>query len=720
VGLVQTSSTPLASTGAAPASSVGPARSDSSHQDRRADPISRSSSSQSSYASVSGEADNVANILGHAARLPSLDPASFPTVYNASAATFPDSQITIAPLLAQLIAMVNDLGASVTFLTSQVESLTSVQAERSATPSPPATSNLEASLKGLSSRVTALSLHRATQVAPPLPQAPPSHAPAVQAKPAQQKKKLATSLTSRTVAAPDFPFLFEGKWYGNPDTYAKGHPDSPQAAILFASRHPQSEEAKLYSEHYPATSLFHTGPPPGFTVSDPPQPQEQTWAHVTTKGDKGKKNATAAQVAASSKSSVPKRPPPLPAAQRHFFAPRTSPTLLNNSFIITATLPDIMAAVLKEANCSIPLSLTASVNRNGAVTLTANPYTLSSAYLPIFDAMTKKLNQGFPVGDNPLQVFREAPTSVELLIHNLPLSILPPESTDLFPSLLESISNAIDVPIFGARFLQSDPVKSAENRTTSAVVAVDPLHVSQFGESIRLFSRAGTVAPAYSASKSTQCRKCGLFGHSAPLCKEEEQACPICTLLHHRSANRCANQSCPIGGFEKSVVGCCNASPPLCINCGGQHASFDGTCPIRREFLSALRPSRDQDIPDAPDVGLPQNTPQGPTVHPTVPATPTRHGPRFPSARESTQLETVKMVCSASAHSSLVAPLPRRNLFGAGSTLFRATTGADWSEPAPTASTWTFNVEKPSPNTQSFTIPIIPLSWLFKSFHCSA
>ena len=202
----------------------------------------------------------------------------------------------MAPLLAQLIAIVNDLGASVTFLTSQVESLTSAQAERSGTPSPPlrqsaqapphlrsgralrhpltsaqaersgtpsppATSNLEASLKDLSSRVAALSLHRATQVAPPPPQGPPPPAPAVQAKPAQQKEKLATRLTSCKVAAPDFTFLFEGKWYGNPDTYAKRPPDSPQAAILFASRHPQSEEAKLYTERYPATSLFHTGPP---------------------------------------------------------------------------------------------------------------------------------------------------------------------------------------------------------------------------------------------------------------------------------------------------------------------------------------------------------------------------------------------------------------------------------------------------------------------------
>jgi len=217
-GLALMSSTPLASTGAGPASAVGPARSTSSRQDRRADPNSRSTSSQSSHASLSGEADNVANILGHAARLARLDPASFPTVYNASTASFPDSHLAIAPLLAQLVAMVNDLGASVTFLTSQVENLSSAQAGRSATPSPPATSGLEASLKDLSSRVAALSSHRATQVAPLPPQAPPPPAPAVQSKPAQQKKKLSTRLSSRTVTAPDFPVLFEGKWYCNLDT----------------------------------------------------------------------------------------------------------------------------------------------------------------------------------------------------------------------------------------------------------------------------------------------------------------------------------------------------------------------------------------------------------------------------------------------------------------------------------------------------------------------
>ena len=106
----------------------------------------------------------------------------------------------------------------------------------------------------------------------------------------------------------------EGKWYGNPDSYSRRFPDSPQAAILFSSRHPQSEEAKIYSDRSPATTLFLNGPPPGFTVSTPSPQPENTWVQVTKKGAKGKKAATAAQVAASSKSSIPTMPPLLPTA----------------------------------------------------------------------------------------------------------------------------------------------------------------------------------------------------------------------------------------------------------------------------------------------------------------------------------------------------------------------------------------------------------------------
>ena len=99
---------------------------------------------------------------------------------------------------------------------------------------------------------------------------------------------------------------------------------------------------------------------------------------------------------------------------------------------------------------------------------------------PIFDAMNRKHNQSFPVRDNPFQVIREAPRRVVLFIHNLPFSILPEEPTDIFSSLLESISNAIDIPIFGARFLQPDPANRALKHTTSLVLALDELHFPRF------------------------------------------------------------------------------------------------------------------------------------------------------------------------------------------------------------------------------------------------
>jgi len=143
------------------------------------------------------------------------------------------------------------------------------------------------------------------------------------------------------------------------------------------------------------------------------------------------------------------------------------------------------------------------------------------------------------------------------------------------------------------------------------------------------------------------------------------------------STQTCANQSYPKGGFEKSVVGCCNAFPPLCIHYGGQHASFHRTGPVRCEILASLCLPWDQDIPNAPDVGPPQTTPQCPTAAPTVLANPARHGPCFPPSSESTQPENIKLVRSRSAQPNLTALLPCRNLLGAGSTLFWASTSAN-------------------------------------------
>jgi len=187
-----------------------------------------------------------------------------------------------------------------------------------------------------------------------------------------------------------------------------------------------------------------------------------------------------------------------------------------------------------------------------------------------FDAMTKKLNQSFPFGDNPFKAFREAPTSVELLIHNLPISLLPHEPTDLFTSLIESISEAIKVPIFGARFLQSDLAKRAEKRTTSVVVAVDSLHGSRFGESIRALSHARRQSPPPTLPPNPRsAESAGVLVTLLPYPMKRDKPAESALSAITGPPSDLLTKAVRKGGFEKSVVGCYNASPPLCMHCGG-------------------------------------------------------------------------------------------------------------------------------------------------------
>src|SRR5205807_9232929 len=124
---------------------------------------------------------------------------------------------------------------------------------------------------------------------------------------------------------------------------------------------------------------------------------------------KGRANdlTSAAQVAASSIAGPPaKAPAPLPAAMRRFFAPRTEPLPHDNALDIAATAPNMMAALLREAACPHPVSFSAAVNVRGALTLTTNNVHIpATAYAPYYEAMAHKLNQSFPIGDNPFRPF---------------------------------------------------------------------------------------------------------------------------------------------------------------------------------------------------------------------------------------------------------------------------------------------------------------------------
>ena len=144
--------------------------------------------------------------------------------------------------------------------------------------------------------------------------------------------------------------------------------------------------------------------------------------NLAARKNKGKKrssdNTSVTKVAeAVKKASSPKATTPLASAARRFFAPCSSPGPHPDAADIKAHLPDWAPAVLREANCSLPRSLKAIINDRGSVTLIVVDTSVPPAsYAPYFEAITTKLNQSFPVGENPSLPLRLAPTSVQLAI----------------------------------------------------------------------------------------------------------------------------------------------------------------------------------------------------------------------------------------------------------------------------------------------------------------
>ena len=176
---------------------------------------------------------------------------------------------------------------------------------------------------------------------------------------------------------------------------------------------------------------------------------------------------------------VKKGPPSLPGAQRHFFAPRQSPSPHPDALTIAATFPDIAARVLRESNWLLPLGFSATGNPRGSVSLTVtDKATPTALYAPYFDSLTRPLNQSFPVGGNPWCTLVLAPTAVELAIHGLPLRFLPQEEEALFQYIRQAILNDKASQILSARNLNPGRDSRATKQANSVVVTVDPQYVS--------------------------------------------------------------------------------------------------------------------------------------------------------------------------------------------------------------------------------------------------
>jgi len=92
---------------------------------------------------------------------------------------------------------------------------------------------------------------------------------------------------------------------------------------------------------------------------------------------------------------------------------------------IAAHFLDIAVLVLREANCSLPLSFSCTVNNKGSVTLLVDDrLTPASAYKLYFAHHTSRLNKASLVGNTPGKQFKPAPNKTILLMHSILLDLL--------------------------------------------------------------------------------------------------------------------------------------------------------------------------------------------------------------------------------------------------------------------------------------------------------
>ena len=437
---------------------------------------------------------------------------------------------------------------------------------------------------------------------------------------------------------------------------------------------PQAPPSRPAGSNPPHATPAHSGPSssrPSYAAvihggtSEFDQAAAENAAKHKAKG-KGspRSGTTVSKVAAVVEASSPKGPPPLSGASRRFYAPRRSHAPHPDGALIRIRLPGIAASVLREVNSQLPVSFKSFVNSKGAVTLSIVDTSVPAAfYPPFFEALTSRLNQSFPVANNPWQTFRLAPTDLQFAIHGLSLDAMPDDDVLLASSLSTSIDNAKGFIIKGARYLNPDrQSRTVRKRACSVVVQVAAEHGWPMTDPplALLYSENRVVERAYPSSPFTQCGNCWKFDHVKQRCKNPT-VYSLCSGPHPKSQHRCSNPSCSKEGNLKPTLNCCVASAACCPNRGEAHSASYRDCsarPVPPPPLSPLLPAVEamDVLPDAPVHSRP-NTPSG-GLAPSIDLTTPRAAPRPPLAGPSGPSST-RTGCPVPTEEPSPSPAPR-------------------------------------------------------------
>ena len=329
------------------------------------------------------------------------------------------------------------------------------------------------------------------------------------------------------------------------------------------------------------------------------------------KGKESPPATTPSKVPFVIEAALPKGPPPLTSAARRFYAPRNIPALHPERDLIRIRWPDLATSVLREANSGLPVSFEVFINNNGAVSLTVIDTSVPAAsYSPVFDALTHKINQSFPVDDNPWLPFRLAPTDLQFAIHGLPIKAHPEDDTVLCDLLQPSIFNSQSVLLSKAHCLNPDRASRLHDKKAFSVVVQVPAEDRKFLTDLSRITILGgnyVIQRAYPSSPSKQCNNYWRFGHAKSHCKNPT-VYPICAGPHAKAEHRCPNPTCFKGANLKPVLNYCIASPARCPNCSEDHSAGYKDCSPRP--LPSPRSAPDAPDPEAAAPAAPRRPPE--------------------------------------------------------------------------------------------------------------
>lgn len=300
---------------------------------------------------------------------------------------------------------------------------------------------------------------------------------------------------------------------------------------------------------------------------------------------------------ASKPSTIPKPAatpvPATPAAQnyspaeRRMYATLQSQAEIPDSRQKAMLIPQVIATVLRNHDLPFaPCKVTATINSNGTVSVTAPQGYCSSFYQEYYTEMSRAIQDFLQPQNNTYQAFRPAPSKSQVMVNRVPVFPLSPDPAVLRSDLASLILISTGIQVEDVRRLNPDSVKA----TTSLVITVAPSDVSALTKNgILLFNKVRTCELMWNASSATQCTLCWKFGHPSSGCKKNNEyptCCRICGSPDHTAYHHPCPTNCPKTERKK---GFCSHMVPLCLNCQGNHPANDPQCPARILAISSLK-----------------------------------------------------------------------------------------------------------------------------------